>query len=132
VSAMSAAGLPARIVHGDFRRESGHRAALELLTSKERPDALFVANLLMTVGALEAARSLSLSTPQHFGLVTFDSVALLSGFGPDLTTVVQPTYELGYQGANLLLDRIEGERKSAPVVIKLPCQLKVGDSSRPR
>ncbi|MDX2151968.1 MAG: LacI family DNA-binding transcriptional regulator [Bryobacteraceae bacterium] len=131
-SAMKEAGLPMRAVHGDFRRESGHRAAMDLLTSPDRPDALFVANLLMAAGALEAAHGLSLHTPEHFGLVTFDSIDLMSGFGPDLTTVVQPSYELGHQGANLLLDRIEGVCKTPPVTLKLPCRLKVGDSSRPR
>lgn len=130
VSTMKAAALPTRIVHGDFRRESGYHAAIELLAAQPRPDALFVGNLLMTVGALEAARHLSLSTPEHFGMATFDSVSLFRGFRPDLTSVVQPNYEIGYQGANLLLDRIEGVRKSPPLNIKLPCQLKIGESSR--
>lgn len=131
-AAMKAADLPTRIVHGDFRRESGYHAAFELLAAKPRPDALFVANLLMAAGALEAASDLSLSTPEDFGMATFDHVGLFRGFRPDLTSVVQPNYEIGYQGANLLLDRIEGVRTQPPVSITLPCQLKIGDSSRPR
>ncbi len=132
VSAMKAAGLSTRVIHGDFRRESGYHAAIELLAAKPRPEALFVANLLMTVGVLEAARDLSLSTPEHFGMATFDSVSLFRGFRPDLTSVVQPNYEIGYQGATLLLDRIEGVRTSPPQSIELRCQLKVGESSRER
>ena len=130
LAAMDEARLPTRVVHGDFRRDSGYHAAIELLASKPRPEALFVANLLMTTGVLEAANDLSLSTPEHFGLAAFDSVSLFRGFRPNLTAVVQPSYEIGYQGANLLLDRIEGVRRGPPVSIQLPCQLKIGESSR--
>lgn len=130
LSAMRKAALPTRIVYGDFRRDSGYHAAIELFAAKPRPDAVFIANLMMTLGALEGVRTLGLSVPDHLGMANFDSIELLRGFRPELTSVVQPNYEIGYQGANLLLDRIEGQRKGAPVVIKLPCQLRIGESSR--
>lgn len=130
-AAMRKAGLPLRVVHGDFRRDSGYHAAIELLAASPRPDSLFVANLMMTIGALEAIRSLGLSVPENLGMAAFDSIDLLRGFRPQLTSVVQPSYEIGYQGANLLLDRVEGVRKGAPVVVNLPCELRIGESSRP-
>ena len=45
---------PSLVTEGDFRVESGYRAGLELL--KSRPDAVFIANYLMTVGFMEALR----------------------------------------------------------------------------
>lgn len=70
--------------------------------------------------------------PEHLGIAAFDSIDLLRGFRPLLTSVVQPSYETGDQGASLLLDRIEGADKGAQVVVNLPCELRIGESSRPR
>src|SRR5437763_1720883 len=56
-AALRAAGLrvdASLVADGDFRIESGYRAGLELL--KQRPDAVFIGNYLMTVGFMEALR----------------------------------------------------------------------------
>jgi hypothetical protein len=52
----------ALVVEGDFRVESGYQAGLALL--KARPDAVFIANYLMTVGFMEALRQYRLRCPR--------------------------------------------------------------------
>ena len=61
---------PALVAEGDFRVESGYRAGLDLL--KQRPDAVFIANYLMTVGFMEALRQYRLRCPEDVALVTCD------------------------------------------------------------
>src|SRR5205814_9349429 len=83
---------------------SGHRAGLTLLP--RRPDAVFVANYLMTVGFMQAANEMEMRCPEDFGLVSFDDYPWLRCFRPRLTTIELPKYELGAKSAQLLLKRI--------------------------
>lgn len=107
--ALTAAGLPidnACIKIGDFKLESGYRLAYELLTSPVKPDALFVANNLMTLGALRAFGELGVRVPEDVALVGFDDMPWSGELCPPLTTVAQPTYELGQEAVQLLLRRL--------------------------
>src|SRR5207248_1731193 len=61
---------PALVVEGDFRVDSGYRGGLELL--KRRPDAVFIANYLMTVGFMEALRQYRMRCPADIAVVTCD------------------------------------------------------------
>ena len=91
-----------RIRRADFRQTGGYRAAHSLLSSDDRPDALFVANNLMTVGAVQAIRDLGLRIPSDVAIVGFDDQPWTTLTSPQLTVVAQPTYEIGRQAAKLL------------------------------
>jgi LacI family transcriptional regulator len=113
--ALKNSGLPFNpklVYEGDYRIDSGHRAGLALLP--HRPDAVFVANFLMTVGFLQAAQEMNMRCPEDFGLVTFDDYPWLRLFDPPLTAMELPKYEVGRIATELLLDRIEG--KNSPAV----------------
>jgi DNA-binding LacI/PurR family transcriptional regulator len=113
--ALKANGLtfhPKLVYEGDYRIDSGHRAGLSLLP--HRPDAVFVANFLMTVGFLQAAQEMGMRCPEDFGLVTLDDYPWLRLFDPPLTAMELPKYEVGCMATELLLDRIEG--KNTPAV----------------
>ena len=69
----------------------------------EPPDAVLVANNLMTVGALEALRDEGLSVPGDVRVVGFDDAPWAKLLQPSLTVVAQPTYEIGRRSAELLL-----------------------------
>jgi DNA-binding LacI/PurR family transcriptional regulator len=60
-----------------------------------RPDGIYVAKHLRTVGLLKAAEEMGLRCPEDFGLVSFDDYSWLSVFRPRLTTVELPKHELG-------------------------------------
>jgi LacI family transcriptional regulator len=116
---------PGLVVEGDYRIESGYRGGHLLLS--HRPDGVYVANYLMTVGLLKAAEEMGLSCPRDFGLISFDDYPWLGIFQPKLTTVELPKYQLGFEAADLLLDRIAG--KGGPSVFKkLPPELRVRES----
>jgi LacI family transcriptional regulator len=116
---------PELVIDGDYRMESGYRGGNLLLS--HRPDGVYVANYLMTVGLLKAAEEMGLRCPEDFGMVSFDDYPWLSIFRPKLTTVELPKYQLGLEAAELLLDRISG--KDGPgVVKKLMPELRVRES----
>lgn len=113
------------VVEGDYRIESGFRAGHTLLS--HRPDGIYVANHLMTIGLLQAAEEMGLSCPDDFGLVSFDDYPWLSIFRPRLTTVELPKHQLGSEAAELLIARISGETGRA-TVRKLQPELRIRES----
>lgn len=126
--ALKAQNLPFEkelVVEGDYRIDSGFRAGHALLS--HRPDGIYVANHLMTIGLLKAAEEMRLSCPDDFGLVSFDDYPWLGVFRPKLTTVELPKHQLGSEAAELLIERIAGSRKKA-VVRKLQPELRIRES----
>lgn len=131
--ALKEAGIafsPALLREGDFRSEPAYRAAKALLQTNPPPTALFVTNFLMTLGVLKAMEELGLETPGDLALATFDRLALAESFRPRLTAVAQPSYQIGHQGATLLIDRVEERQTSPkPVHIVLDTELRIAEST---
>lgn len=126
--ALKAEGLPYEpelVIEGDYRIDSGFRAGHALLS--HRPDGVYVANHLMTIGLLKAAEEMGLRCPEDFGLVSFDDYPWLGVFRPRLTTVELPKHQLGIEAAELLIRRIGGDT-SKPVVKKLQPELRIRES----
>lgn len=98
------------IAYGDFRTEGGHTATQRLLCGKERPDGLFIANNLMTIGGLQAIGEAGLAIPDDIAVVGFDDATWATALRPPLTVVTQPTYQIGSTATDLLLRRIAGEQ----------------------
>ena len=116
---------PELVIEGDYRIDSGFRAGHSLLS--RRPDGIYVANHLMTIGLLMAAEEMGLSCPEDFGLVSFDDYPWLGVFRPRLTTVELPKHRLGSEAAELLIRRITGDY-DAPVPRKLQPELRIRES----
>jgi LacI family transcriptional regulator len=95
----------------DFREDGGYKATRALLELDDRPDALFVANNLMTLGALHAIQDVGLRVPDDLGIVGFDDSPAADLMRPRLTVVAQPTYQIGQVAGQLLLTpRVDGRR----------------------
>lgn len=116
---------PALVVEGDFRVESGYRGGLEVL--KARPDAVFIANYLMSVGFMEALRQYRLRCPEDVAVVTCDDHAWLDAFSPRLTTVDFPKRELGEAAARLLIERI-ANRGGPTRTVRLKSAMRIRES----
>jgi LacI family repressor for deo operon, udp, cdd, tsx, nupC, and nupG len=115
------------VATGDWSSSSGYRATLELLGRDCHFTALFVQNDRMAMGALQALREHQLRVPEDVAVVGFDNIPSTPYFDPPLTTIHQPSYDLGRTGARLLIDLINGEPPpSAP--IRLGTKLVMGRS----
>ncbi|WP_049575124.1 LacI family DNA-binding transcriptional regulator [Streptomyces sp. SBT349] len=113
--------------YADFKVEGGRAAMADLLAMDEPPDAVFVANNLMTVGALEVLSEAG-RTPPGFGILSFGGVPWAPLVRPSLTTVELPSYDLGFTAAGLLQERIAGSAKPLQTVV-LRTELRVRDST---
>lgn len=130
-SAMARRGLgPADqlVVHGDFTKSGAVKVMLELLASTARPRAVFCANDLMALGAMEAAHNLGLSVPGDLAVAGFDDIDAASLVRPALTTVGHSAGEIGARAAAQLLERIGGDA-GPPVDIEVGYDLKIRKSA---
>jgi len=91
---------------GDYKQASGGTLADELLALKNPPTALFVANNLMAVGAIEAIHRRKLKIPGDVAIIGFDDLPWAEALDPPLSVVRQPAYEVGRAAAELLLKRL--------------------------
>lgn len=90
-------------------------AALNMLSGKVRPDAVFWHLRCVRQRRYQGqAGQLGLSVPEDVAVMGFDNVALCNMTIPTISTVSQPMYQLGWQSSNLLIDQLEG----IPVVSK--------------
>ncbi|MEU6551667.1 LacI family DNA-binding transcriptional regulator [Streptomyces sp. NPDC046915] len=117
----------AYVRHADFRVEGGRAAMRELLALPEPPDAVFVANNLMTIGVLDALDEAGL-TPPGIGVLSFGDVPWASLVRPSLTAVELPSYDLGRTAADLLLQRIDGSTSPLQTAV-LRTKLQVREST---
>jgi LacI family transcriptional regulator len=119
----------ALIHEGDFRYESGNRLAKRLLQSQVNVTAIFVCNGVMTLGVLSALEELGVRCPENMALATFDDLTLEHSYHSHLTSVVQPSYEMGARAATMLMDRIEGKLTGDPVVVRIVPTLVIREST---
>jgi len=104
-----AAGLEAGddlVATADFSEEQGERAILELLDRRPDMDGVFVANDLMAAGAIRVLRGSGRRVPDDVAVVGFDDSFIARHTDPPLTSVRQPTEEMGRTMARLLMDEI--------------------------
>jgi DNA-binding LacI/PurR family transcriptional regulator len=85
-------GLPTPLKEeaGVFTHDTGYAAALRLLSLKDRPDAIFCANDILALGALDAMASLGLKAPGDLSVVGFDDISMATWPSYSLTTYRQP------------------------------------------
>lgn len=133
-NALDDAGIPIiaeRVVRGNFRQDSGYDLVRQLLQLRIRPTAIFVANNLMTLGAMLALTEARVEIPRDMSIVGFDEVDWAQLSRPPLTVVTQPAYEVGADSAELLLRRIrEGNDRKAQTLLLRP-KLVIRDSTAP-
>ena len=111
----------------------------KLVAVETRPSALFTTNGMTGIGTLRCLYELGLSTPDDIGFATIDELIAEDLFQPRITSIVQPTYDIGYRAVEVLLKRIgigngvlnhSQDSKDDPSKVRLPASLVVRDSSR--
>lgn len=120
----------ALITQGDFTMSSGHAAAENLFKIKQPPTAIFCFNDEMALGAIRFLKSTGRAVPQDVSVVGFDDIEFASFCDPPLTTIEQPTREIGNKAMSLLFDLLNGA-KAEPSMHTLPIKLIVRDSAAP-
>ena len=107
---------------------AGREAGLELMSRKNRPDAVFASTIMMGIGFLRAAHELGYSIPADVRIATLHDSDIANYLAPSLTTVHLPTVEMGSQSVDLLLKIINGG-KASHLIVDTPPKLIIRESS---
>ncbi len=89
-------------------------AAMEALLRRPRPPtAVFAANDMAALGAMEAAVRLGVRVPDDLSIIGYDDIPLARYLTPPLTTIRVPVHDFGRESARILVDQIERGQPSA-------------------
>ncbi len=103
--------------------------ALHILSQAERPDAIFACSDVFAIAIINAAKKLKLRVPEDLSVIGFDNIYLSTMSEPAITTIAQPSFQLGFQACELLLEKIR--TTDAPIKqILLNTELIVRESTK--
>jgi DNA-binding LacI/PurR family transcriptional regulator len=122
---------PSLVVEAPFDLAGGQRAARALLGRPDRPTAIFAANDVLAIGAMQTARELGLDIPSELSVIGMDDIYAAATSIPPLTSVAKAKYETGAWAARFVLDRINSAAPIAPRRHVIPCRLVVRGSAAP-
>jgi LacI family transcriptional regulator len=117
------------IIHCDFNQEYGKMATKELLTMKNRPDAIFAISDRLAIGALLAIKETGLKIPKDIGLVGFNNDPMTKLMTPTISSVEMFAFEMGKATAKIFLEMIHSETDMSDKEIIFKPKLFVRESS---
>jgi len=102
-------------IHCRPQVEGGQAAAHDLLQRAPELTVLVAYNDLVAAGALRACVDLGLRVPKDCAIIGCDDTLLAALVSPALTTIHIPTYNLGQQAMDLLLNVMEADEPETRV-----------------
>lgn len=103
--------LGTTVIHAEAYSTAAGRAAVSThirMNPDQRFDAVFASNDLMAVGAMLGVHDAGLSVPHDVAIVGYDDIPYAEALSPSLTSVRQPSREMGSEAMTLLLEEISG------------------------
>jgi LacI family transcriptional regulator len=126
-------GLPhdARLIKGEILGEDDTVAALAtLLALDDPPTAIIAATVQASVGALRFVRERELAVPEQLSLIVYDATDAAALAQPGFAVIARDVYSIGWQAAQLLIDRI-AQPDAPPRTVFVPTELIVRGSTAP-
>ncbi|MCA1032372.1 catabolite control protein A [Bacillus timonensis] len=123
--ALEEANLPFKgdlVVEGDYTYDSGLEAFQKINELSSKVTAIFVGTDEMALGVIHGAQDQGLNIPNDIEVVGFDNTKLATMVRPQLTTVVQPMYDIGAVAMRLLTKYMNKEKVEDHIVV-LPHRL---------
>ncbi len=106
------------LIKGDGGITGGVKAVPQLLALPKRPTAVLCYNDMTAIGVINGLQQQGYNVPQDFSVVGFDDLGIASAYSPSLTTVRQPTYQLGQGAISVLRNLTAGNEDIVPQIIK--------------
>lgn len=117
------------IIETGLMVSDGEAVMEKLINSKNMPDAIFAVNDPTAIGAMKTLKKHGYKIPGDVALVGFTESKIAELIDPPLTSVAQPTFEIGQTAARLLLDQIECKGIFVPQTVVLNGRLNIRESS---
>lgn len=121
---------PDWIIPSQLSVEAGRQAIRTLCSQPDKPDAVFINNNLLALGALLEMSEHNLDCSEDLGIVAFDDHPWAAVSNPPITVIRQPTQEIGKTAAEMILALINNQSVPEKRVV-FPCELIERQSCRP-
>lgn len=111
LDAMSAAGLADNclVTGNDFTIQNGYLETKLLLSSEDRPTAIFALSNTILLGSLKALNESSVKIPSEMALLSFDDNIFMEYLTPSIARISQPTADMATLAVKILLDKMAGK-----------------------
>lgn len=96
-----------KVIEAGLLAEDGEKVVNDLIEKNDLPDAFTCMNDLVALGAIKVLKKKGYKVPEDIGVVGFTESKVADLVTPTLTSVKQPTFEMGKTAAELLLQQIE-------------------------
>ncbi len=120
LGAMQSAGLTVEEGYiqsmGGIDYPLGELAARRLMTLSKPPTAIFAVSDTLAIGVMKAVFRMGKSVPNDVAVIGFDDIPLADMFEPSLTTIQQPTFEMGQAAMKMLVQRMDGKAVSSKII----------------
>lgn len=103
----------------DFSYEVAGEALRKLWNNDLKPDAVFCFADILAIGVLHAAQKLGIRVPEELAIAGFGNDITGQFISPSITTMAQPSFEMGELAAQMLLETISSETETQD------CQLEI-------
>ncbi len=130
--AVSEAGIEYReelVAEGDYTYDSGIEAFEKLMEASVKPTAIFAGSDEMALGVVHGAEDKGFSVPNDVEVISSDNTRLALMVRPQLTSVVQPLYDIGAVAMRLLTKYMNKEKVTENIVV-LPHRIEYRDSTK--
>ncbi|MCY7572636.1 catabolite control protein A [Bacillus pumilus] len=119
----------ALVAEGDYSYDSGIESLAHLLEQSDKPTAVIAATDEMALGVIHGAQDRGVFIPEDLEVIGFDNTRLSLMVRPQLTTVVQPTYDIGAVAMRLLTKLMNKEQVDDQIV-ELPHRIEERQSTK--
>ncbi|MFZ4457039.1 MAG: LacI family DNA-binding transcriptional regulator [Bacteroidales bacterium] len=117
------------IIQAGIFSDKGYEVMQTLINTNNLPDAIFCFNDPTALGALKAIKEVGIRCPEDVALVGFSETEIAQLVEPPLTSIQQPTFEMGETAAKLLLEQITMAAPPVPRTVSLSAKLNIRKSS---
>lgn len=97
------------VLVGEYRTQWGSHAASTLIKDKYDIQAIFCGNDLIAIGAMKTLAENNILIPDDIAVMGFDDIYISSLVHPELTTIKQPNYKMGYEAVNMMVDYLDNK-----------------------
>ncbi|MCJ8167020.1 LacI family transcriptional regulator [Pontibacter sp. E15-1] len=133
VDALKNYGIPydeELVVKSNLQLEDGRESMKQLLTLRDRPDAVFSSSDFAAMGAMQVLKENKIRIPEEVALAGFSNDPFTSFTDPALTTVDQFSLTMGKKTAEVFFEQLRaGKKEVVPQKIVLKPELIIRESS---
>lgn len=95
---------------GSYTTDWGYEISNKILESRTDIDCFICGNDLIALGVYRTLHERIIRVPEDIAVVGYDDIYVSSVVSPSLTTIRQPSYQMGYRSAETLICKIKTDR----------------------